>query len=165
MRYESYFPIYDFKPPELMQAFVRSLGGLERTYVFAVCTYGIAVSGTFRFLGRLLHEAGGRLSGGFAVPMPFNAIGSEAFSDRERSLRMLPTLFTFFAQLLIRGVQSVSLKAEQRCNGCGICERICPVGNVLMREENRVQSEEPQTMPIQPFDSRSHISTADTSYL
>jgi ferredoxin/flavodoxin len=79
------FPLYDFKPPEPVRAFIKILEGLEHRYIFAVCTYGIAAHHALTNLNEELKTRGGRLSGGFAVPMPFNAIGSEAVTDGERA--------------------------------------------------------------------------------
>jgi hypothetical protein len=36
------FPIYDFKPPPVIDEFVPKLEDIGSKYLFAVCTYGIA---------------------------------------------------------------------------------------------------------------------------
>jgi len=38
------FPIYDFKPPPMVEELVCKLDGIESKYLFAVCTYGIVPS-------------------------------------------------------------------------------------------------------------------------
>jgi len=47
-------------------------------------------------------------------------------------LRTIPTLFKFILHIIFKGIDSLALTADQNCNGCGICERICPVHNIHM---------------------------------
>lgn len=77
------FPIYDFKPPKMVEQFVSRLSGIESKYVFAICTYGIAPSQSLTRLQRMISGRGGHLSGGFAVGMPHNAVGSSAVPQSE----------------------------------------------------------------------------------
>lgn len=78
------FPIYDFKPPEVVEVFVQKLEGIDAKYLFAVCTYGIAPSGSLKHLGKVIESCGGHLSAGFAVGMPHNGVGSGALTQAER---------------------------------------------------------------------------------
>jgi len=78
------FPIYDFKPPEVVEAFIRRLADIEAKYLFAVCTYGIAPSGSLKHLDKVIKSCGGHLSAGFAVGMPHNGIGCGALTQAER---------------------------------------------------------------------------------
>jgi ferredoxin len=78
------FPIYDFKPPEVVEAFVRKLEDIDAKYLFAVCTYGIAPAGSLKHLDGVIKSCGGRLSAGFAVGMPHNGVGGGALTQAER---------------------------------------------------------------------------------
>jgi len=47
-----------------------------------------------------------------------------------RFIRGLPELLIFLRQLIFKGTESLALTAKGHCNGCGICQRICPVENI-----------------------------------
>ena len=81
------FPIYDFKPPPMVEELVRKLDGIESKYLFAVCTYGITPSRSLDHLGQVIASCGGRLSAGFAVGMPHSGIGS-GLSDEAQDAHM-----------------------------------------------------------------------------
>jgi ferredoxin/flavodoxin len=78
------FPIYDFKPPPIVEEFIRKLETIDAKYLFAVCTYGIAPSNSLKYLNQVIESCGGHLSAGFAVGMPHNGIGSGALTQAER---------------------------------------------------------------------------------
>jgi NAD-dependent dihydropyrimidine dehydrogenase PreA subunit/flavodoxin len=82
------FPIYDFKPPRVVEEFVRKLENIDAKYLFAVCTYGIVPSCSLKHLDEVVKSRGGHLSAGFAVGMPHNGIGCGALTQAERE-RML----------------------------------------------------------------------------
>lgn len=79
------FPIYDFKPPELILDLVSRIENPGSRYVFAICTYGIAPGGALKAIAGVLERAGGSLSAGFAVAMPHNGIGSGRFKNSYRN--------------------------------------------------------------------------------
>jgi len=45
-------------------------------------------------------------------------------------IRMLPSAFKLLAIMLLRGVNALAFAPDARCNGCGICEKICPLQNI-----------------------------------
>jgi len=167
------FPIYDFKPPGVIEELIRKLNGLENRYLFAVCTYGIAPSQSLNHLGKVIKAHGGRLSAGFAIGMPHNGIGSRRMTDERRQrlfedwatrlpeiceviearktgtiessnlllsffeprfIGMMPSLFKFLKQMLLKGAESLAYAANENCDGCGICERVCPMVNVEIED-------------------------------
>jgi len=78
------FPIYDFKPPGVVEAFIQKLENVDTKYLFAVCTYGIAPAGSLKHLDEVIRSCGGYLSGGFAVGMPHSGVGGGALTQAER---------------------------------------------------------------------------------
>lgn len=76
------FPVYDFKAPKYVEAFVEKCEGLEDKYVFAVCTYGINPLKCLTQFSLLLARRGAVLRAGFAVMMPHNAVGNFLFSEK-----------------------------------------------------------------------------------
>jgi len=174
------FPIYDFKPPPVVEGFIRKLEDIDSKYLFAVCTYGIAPAQSLKHLDKVMKSCGGRLSAGFAVGMPHSGIGSgavtgtqqesmfEDWKDRlgetcdyvnsgekgkiessnlffdmfqSRIISMVPFLLKFLQQVLLKGTESLAFTSSKDCNGCGICERICPLNNVEMVDDKPIWSD------------------------
>ena len=77
------FPLYDFKPPKMVEEFIGKLKNIEDAYLFAICTYGIKPSKGLKEADDALKKAGGRLSSGFAVQMPHNGLGPACESAQE----------------------------------------------------------------------------------
>jgi ferredoxin len=165
------FPLYDFKPPQIIINVIRKLKKINAKYLYAVCTYGIAPSHALKHLNKIIKSCGGFLSAGFAVKMPHSGIGSSknnkaknrrTFKNWEKrleticeyiktrkkgiletssplfsflnptSLRMLTPAIKFLIHLLFKGIDSLDFIADEKCNGCGICEKICQVNNITM---------------------------------
>jgi len=47
-------------------------------------------------------------------------------------LKAIPVLLPLFTKVLLKGWNSLTFIADEKCNGCGICQRICPVDNIAM---------------------------------
>jgi Pyruvate/2-oxoacid:ferredoxin oxidoreductase delta subunit/flavodoxin len=174
------FPIYDFKPPLIVEDFIRKLEDIGSKYLFAVCTYGIAPAHSLKHLATVIKSCGGHLSAGFAVGMPHSGIGSglvtkaqqegmfadwrdrlegvcDSISGREegriessnllfdlfqsRMISMVPFLLKFLKQMLLKGTESLAFTSSKDCNGCGICERVCPLNNIEMVDDRPVWSD------------------------
>ena len=45
-------------------------------------------------------------------------------------IRMVPSALKLLIHMLLRGVKSLAFTSDKNCNGCGICENICPVNNI-----------------------------------
>jgi ferredoxin/flavodoxin len=174
------FPIYDFKPPLIVENFIRKLKNIDSTYLFAVCTYGITPSRSLLYLSKVIQSCGGNLSGGFSVSMPHNGIGSRALTSAQHErmvenwkskleelfeyvhtgkkgkiessslfftlfqpkfIRMVPSLLKFLRQVLLKGSKSLAFTSSTACDGCRICERICPVNNIEIVRNRPVWSD------------------------
>jgi formate hydrogenlyase subunit 6/NADH:ubiquinone oxidoreductase subunit I/flavodoxin len=174
------FPIYDFKPPPIVEDFIRKLEDIDSKYLFAICTYGIAPAQSLKHLDTVMKSCGGHLSAGFAVGMPHSGIGSgmvtkaqqesmfENWKDRleevcdgirrkeegkiessnllfdffqPRIISMVPFLLKFLKQMLFKGTESLAFTSSKDCNGCGICERICPLNNIEMVDDKPAWSD------------------------
>ena len=82
------FPLYDFQAPEIVADFISKLCDLDSKYIFAVGTCGIAPLSAMRKLCASIQKQGGRLSGGFAIQMPHNGVGSGICSPKQDAKRI-----------------------------------------------------------------------------
>jgi len=79
------FPIYDFRPPRCILEYLETVPNIESKYTFAICTHGTAAPGrSLKSVQAAIESRGGRLAGGFAVPMPHNGVGCGLFSNEKR---------------------------------------------------------------------------------
>ncbi len=46
--------------------------------------------------------------------------------------RMIPIVLKLITVVLMKGWESLTLTCNEKCDGCGICEKICPVNNIQM---------------------------------
>jgi len=53
-------------------------------------------------------------------------------------LRMLPSLFGMLKAVVLHGWDSLGFVANEQCTSCGICEKICPVNNISMKNDTPV---------------------------
>lgn len=50
-------------------------------------------------------------------------------------LKTIPILWSLAKQVITQGWNSLQYFADERCDGCGICQRICPVKNIAMIDD------------------------------
>ena len=55
--------------------------------------------------------------------------------------RMMPILFRMLKQIMFHGWQSLGFNVNTDCNACGICEHLCPVDNIKMKDDVPVWSD------------------------
>lgn len=83
------FPVYESKPPKLVTEIIRNLTSIKANYIFAITTYGVALSSSLLHFNKTLNEKGSFLSMGYRIKSPQNAVGSTYFTDEENNLRIL----------------------------------------------------------------------------
>ena len=158
------FPLFFWGVPEIVQRFVRKIEINNASYVFfAVTSGGLSsphyVSGFFK---KELKRKGARLNSGFRVVMPSNYIRvydlepQKRIDKKIRNMKFMvnsisKTVKTLedeglkdripFVSYLFNRLWEMRLKksdkdfyADEKCNKCGTCLKICPVSNITLMD-------------------------------
>jgi ferredoxin len=148
------FPSYYGNLPRAVRTFIEKLEIAPDTYIFAVVTMGAVGQGSVAAIDKALKEKSLRLNYGRGVRMPANYVISYNPADPAKSTKTLHKAdarlhaiaaeiaageqtvktFPFTAKNLYKDVAALdaAFAVSDRCTGCGLCERICPVGNITM---------------------------------
>lgn len=162
------FPVYGFGPPRLVTRFLQQARLQEPRYVFAVMTYAGNPGSTGRMAGRSLTQCGNRFDAAFGIRMVENypPFGGAPSQDKQKELLNLarqridaiaasvrqesqhfetgnalwnlagPLIHRLFMGNLPRTDRKFT--ANEACNGCGVCRRVCPADNIKLVDERPV---------------------------
>lgn len=158
------FPVYYCGMPRILSDFIRKLDPAKIKYLFVVCNYGGLAGSTLQETQEQLQEAGITMNAGYQVNMPGNYIvkyGAYKKGKQEKLFGSEKEIVRRIAEdvkaqkkntvkrgglinRLTKSIYHSNLKkfpsldqnfaADDKCNGCGICERICPVENIRMAD-------------------------------
>jgi flavodoxin len=157
------FPEYYSGIPRIISDFIRKLDPAKIKYLFAVCTYGGFPLNTLNEIREQLQAAGIPLNAGYAVQMPGNYIVKYGAFKKERQEKLLRNEKEAIRKI-IRDIENQkdnkikkgftdkiwksiykstfprfrtydkNFTADEKCNGCEICEKVCPVQNIKMAD-------------------------------
>ncbi|MBU3145201.1 EFR1 family ferrodoxin [Clostridium sp. CF012] len=158
------FPVYNSGMPLLVKEFVEKIEIPKDAYVFIIVTFGLAAGASIFQLEKLLNHKGIKLSAAFKVKMPGNyQVMYPPYSEEKqkkdfkneggkiteivRSINNNEIVkFTGVGESIMKAVGGVlytSFKpyekdknfwTDEKCNGCGICSKVCPANNIKMNE-------------------------------
>jgi len=142
--------------PRAAQVFIEKLDLLPGTYVFGVVTMGALGQGTVDALAKAIKQKGLRLNYGRGVKMPANYVLKYNPADKDNvgeELAKTDALLMEFAAEIKAGTEKVKgfpfngkslfknvaaldkgFKSSDKCTGCDICEKVCPVKNIKMED-------------------------------
>ncbi len=165
-----FFPTYVWGLPEIVDRFMRKANLSKVDYLFMGATGGGSAGQIFRQAQRVLQEKKIKLNYGFFSKLPGNATNVyNAFSEEKceelklnsidkakevtrninnsvTTIEKFHFIFTFLHKVMYGGFIKALPTMDSNyiitndCNGCGICEEVCPMTNIKM------QSEKPQFM-------------------
>jgi len=146
------FPSYYLHLPRAVKAFVEKIEIKPDTYIFTVVTMGAVGHGSITAMNRALKAKGLKLNYGKGIKMPDNYVLLYNPSDSKKvepildkndkrlaeiaadikaekqGAAVLPIMFNNMYKNIER--LDVKFTANDKCNGCGLCEKICPVRNI-----------------------------------
>jgi ferredoxin len=155
------FPCYAGALPRFVESYLEKLeiGALHTEYFFAVETYGGSPSAAAGMVDKILRAKAAKLNYGASVRMFANYIalykmqdGAEekaeraatALKDVARAVEkkeqtekfsLNPAALFYHKQAMKMLLKKVKdFKVSDDCNGCGLCAKLCPVGNITLDE-------------------------------
>lgn len=156
------FPVFFCGLPRVVSDFIRKLDPAKIKYLFVVCSYGGFAGSTLQETREQLQAAGITMNAGYAVNMPGNYIvkygafrkdkQDKLFRREKETIRQIAedvkaqknntiklggminklTKSIYHSNLQKFPTLDSNFAAGDKCNGCGICDRVCPVENIHM---------------------------------
>lgn len=157
-------PTYYMDIPDIVRDFTEKLSIKKKAFVFAVIHYGVTPGRAFHSLNELLMEKGAKLNAGFGIALPDNSIAlktpirkqPEMHKSMPQTIEEISSMILEKRSVPLPGSNSLLLGVNGRvgsfvlrkifgterkrvtsdCTHCGICERVCPVNNITVHDDN-----------------------------
>lgn len=156
------FPVYFWGAPAIVKEFIKKLQIRKATYVFSIANCGHVVISANLQIEELLKAKEIKLSASYKIKMPesyqiFFKVPSEKnqielFKKQEQKMTKIAEDIKSNKIIAAKGIRKCILKfsgdivsgafkpkdkdrhfwTDEKCNGCGICQKVCPVNNIKM---------------------------------
>ena len=154
------YPTYFLDAPEVVKGFARRLQTPKDSYLFLYANYGDILGNALHTMNRILEKNG--VNGNYEVALPDNSIVYE--TKKEKIPDMLETaeqiikghakeimecadtkksfyhlgghIISLFMKPFSKKIMGFyKMKVDESvCTGCGLCEKVCPMNNIQMKE-------------------------------
>lgn len=160
-------PVYEWDIPGTFKNFIKRLAVNPKAYIFMVTTYIAVLGKSFETVEKILRDKGARLNYGRALrcvasqciaypPFPPEKImvpymekqmkqaGNEINQRKHREYpRMSPIARKRFKKVMgpykkVEKEYDKGFFTDERCCGCGTCEKVCPTRNISIRDNHPV---------------------------
>lgn len=146
------FPVYYGNMPYPVREMISKMVFRPDTYVFLFATYRGHAGDVAKRMDQLLKTRGQKLSLSLGIPMPGNSFINPPEVDRKYLAEQQENIAACLEPLRRREVRDYSeigclpqtpidfpnnfrgITAEENCIGCGTCARVCPMGNIVIRD-------------------------------
>lgn len=157
------FPVYAWGVPDPVIKFVKNLNTEKDAYRFAVCTCGDEAGLTLKRLNNIFP-----FDGGWSIIMPNNYIIMYDIDSPEQTKQKIdnaklkipkiceailskqkiwdfykgsfPLIKSYVVNPLFNNyaTSTKDFKTESSCTSCGLCERVCPLGNIALKDKKPI---------------------------
>lgn len=146
------FPIYYGDMPYLVRACIEKMHFEGTPYIFLMATYRGHPGEVAGRLEELLEKRGVRLALSVGIPMPGNSYLSTEEQIRDTLSHQTEHIEALIPDILARKTENDhqepfpkpskvsvlhnfrAIQANASCIGCGVCARVCPLGNVTIQD-------------------------------
>jgi ferredoxin/flavodoxin len=155
------FPLYYVGIPKIVQEYVKQIELHKTQYIFIVVTKGWpVVGGAINQMKQLLKAKNKKLNAGMYIQLPMNDITMVTVAKPDTQKKLLskaPKQIAGMVKIIhaaknhfdpemlgflwpVRNIPFIErvnrddkyFAADSHCNGCGICEKICPMNNISL---------------------------------
>lgn len=145
------FPVHFHTIPSIVEQFINRMVFKKPPYIFAIATCNSEPGRSLFVVNELLKKKGQVLSLGMATVMPGSTIVNTTNEEQEKledsTIRVAEIVKNIEMQRgnVIEGVEASTsaydnklspelYKVSASCTACGICERVCPIGNINIKD-------------------------------
>lgn len=160
------FPIYANQPPKMVQEFI-SKAKMKADYFFAIGTYGFMSGNPFKYVQRRANANGYKFDytncilmvdnflDNFDIKKEVEKIPKKKIDDKLEAIladikvrkkkemsagpitRVVTKMCEPLFEKIVSGKTSDKFIVNDKCTKCGICTKVCPAGNIIVK--NRVE--------------------------
>ncbi len=165
------FPIYALGPPNIVKRFIKKLKGIRSKYTFIVATYGGVYGNALKYMKKILKENDQELKYAVGIKFPDNYIitfkvpkktkqkklfieadeklekistdlkAEKNFIEKDKIITtLLPVSIYTYSSKRFR-IMGKSFVNGKECNMCGLCKKVCPVGNISIKNNQIIFGE------------------------